>query len=144
MHACSGWAPKCPALLFIPFAVLSLLQLLFPQACSELAGRAVILFNLCMVFAVCRGLSGRAAVKKHLAGMTKFTFPVYVMHGKQLSIFQNIAVRFVPQTSAAVLLEYSLFPVLCICLCAFESMLFGRLMPRLYRVVMGNRQTHYL
>lgn len=120
-------------------AAVALLQLLVPEASTDYAHRVIILFDLYVVFSVSRVLVKRRSVNKTIEWLSRYTFPVYVMHGKQLTIFQNIAVRVVPQTAAIVVAEYALLPVFCISVAIFEARLFFKLMPRLYSVVMGKR-----
>lgn len=92
----------------------------------------------CLIFAFA-WISCIPDAQKTLGRFIPFSFSVYVMHGKLLSIVQIIMVALIPQTTLIIMLEYLIIPPIIIGLCVMFSKIMGHSFPYLFAIAMGNR-----
>lgn len=78
-------------------------------------------------------------VAEGIKKMLPYTFIIYAMHGKLLSILQILLVRIIPQSRQIVVLEYFSLPFLVIGLCIYIAIVYQWLFPKLCRVSTGGR-----
>lgn len=77
--------------------------------------------------------------QKILARFIPYSFSIYVMHGKLLSILQIIMVKTIPQTTLTIIIEYLILPSIVIGICVFVSKIMSHVMPKVYALAIGNR-----
>lgn len=69
-----------------------------------------------------------------------YCFNIYLFHELSLSFLQKISARLFPVTTAFQLLEYLLIPVVIVVGILIFSVIFEKMCPRLYSVVVGKRR----
>lgn len=118
-------------------------------ACCVVAASAALIPGIeiqsyCMRFfllpaCVCLSVGFAVTDAPWLTRLMAHSFPIYVLHGKPLSILQVLYVKLVPQSAWTVTIAYFLLPIIIIALCVAISAVFKRCMPRFYTFVNGAR-----
>lgn len=98
--------------------------------------RCAVLF--CIV-SIMTGVLVFTNLQHYLAKLIPFSFAIYVMHGKLLSLVLILLVKLLPQTSFTIMLEYYFIPILIIGICVLISMLLSRICPSVYALSVGSR-----
>lgn len=74
-----------------------------------------------------------------VTGFMQYSFPIYVLHGKPLSVLQILYTKLVPQSVWTVVGGYFLLPIVIVALCIVAAAVLKRCVPRLYAIVTGAR-----
>ncbi len=77
--------------------------------------------------------------KNMLLKLSKYTFPIYLMHEFNLMFFRKPLSRILPNTIQFVCIEYIFCPVIIIIYCILLSVLIKKISPELYRIMFGGR-----
>jgi len=92
----------------------------------------------CLIFALAL-MSRVSKIQEILVRFISYSFPVYVMHGKLLSVIQITMVSQIAQSTPIIILEYLILPLLVMATCVIISKIMSRYLPGMYAVAMGNR-----
>ncbi|MBQ6932239.1 MAG: hypothetical protein IJN38_08935, partial [Clostridia bacterium] len=76
---------------------------------------------------------------KKASALLTFSFPVYVLHGKILSVVQILYTKLIAQTTLTVTVGYFILPLAVILVCTVTAVLLKRLLPLPYRIAIGER-----
>lgn len=125
-----------------PAKITAVICAVLVAACAFLPGldRKSLLWRLPLLLgftAVCIALSF-CDFKKASALLT-FSFPVYVLHGKILSVVQILYTKLIAQTTLTVTVGYFLLPLAVISVCIAAAVLLKKLLPSPYRIAIGER-----
>lgn len=96
---------------------------------------AIMLYVVAIMLFFSRG----ANIKKPLIKLMPYSFAIYVIHGKLLSIIQRLMVRIFPQTTLVIMLEYLFVPIAVIMGCILLAKILSYISLPLFSVATGNR-----
>jgi len=68
-----------------------------------------------------------------------YSFMIYVLHGKVLSVLQILYARLIPQSDLTIIIGYLIIPSIIVALCIVVAYILKRFVPRFYRILMGAR-----
>lgn len=71
--------------------------------------------------------------------VAKYSFMIYVLHGKMITIIQNICVRLFPQNAVILAAEFIIFPILVITITIKIATALNKILPSLYHFLIGGR-----
>lgn len=91
---------------------------------------------LMSAFIICNTVATRVAAQGVCRSIIPYTFMVYVLHGKPLSIFQ-IGFTTVFSSKLFIVIGYFIIPIACFVLCLAIAVIFKQLMPKTYKVCTG-------
>ena len=86
---------------------------------------------ICIVLAFCDF--------KKAAALLTFSFPIYVLHGKILSVVQILYTKLIAQNTLTVTLGYFILPLAVVLICISAAVLLRKLLPLPYRIATGER-----
>lgn len=125
---------KKPIMFATLFSILGLLISL--SSTNKYVNRIATLF---FIIAILMWLSLCTYTHRTLNKLMPYSFAIYVMHGKLISVLQIVLVKLIPQNSYVIILEYLIVPLFVIALCIFGTILLRHVAPAFFSIAMGNR-----
>jgi hypothetical protein len=107
----------------------------FPEITIYCYGARFLLLPACVVFGIGAALWKTPDVSK----LMPYSFMIYVLHGKPLSVLQILYAKVVPTSTLTVVAGFFLLPIVTIVLCVLVSVVFKRCLPKLYAIANGSR-----
>lgn len=99
-----------------------------------------IIMGLCTsIFLIIRDISKIQIIRQILNCLSEYSFMIYVMHGKILSILQILFSRLLKQNGIIVILEYLLLPIIVILINIIIAFFMKRHLNKVYAVIVGKR-----
>ena len=99
-----------------------------------------IIIGLCTsIFLIIRDISKIQIIRQILNCLSEYSFMIYVMHGKILSILQILFSRLLKQNGIIVILEYLLLPIIVILINIIIAFFMKRHLNKVYAVIVGKR-----
>ena len=80
-----------------------------------------------------------SSLNKIFIDIAKYSFMIYVLHGKLLTIIQNICIKLFPQNAVILVAEFMIFPILVIIIVIGIAAALNKILPSLYRFLIGGR-----
>lgn len=105
--------------------------------CGDAIYRMAVLVLVVGVYWICSKLTKREYICQWAETMIPYSFPIYVLHGKILSILQNLTVAAFPQAGGGILLGYFLLPAVVVVVCILIAAFARRFTPKLFAFSMG-------
>lgn len=120
-------------------AVLCSISGLFISICSSneyLRRIAIMLYVMSIMLCFSRDFN----IQKLLIKLMPYSFAIYILHGKIISIIQRLMVNILPQTTPVVMLVYLLLPIAVIVGCILLAKILNYLSPQLFSIAIGDRR----
>lgn len=126
--------------LIIPLCVIAFCGAAFRDSlwCGDVIYRMAVLVLVVGVYWICSKLTKREYICQWAETMIPYSFPIYVFHGKILTILQNLTVAAFPQAGGGIL-GYFLLPAVVVAICILIAALARRFTPKLFAFSMGER-----
>lgn len=81
----------------------------------------------------------KSNLNKMFLYVAKYSFMIYVLHGKLLTIIQNMCIRLFLQNDVILVVEFMIFPILVIIIVIGIAAALNKILPSLYRFLIGGR-----
>ena len=95
--------------------------------------------TLFFIVAILIWLSQCKRIHRILNKLMPYSFAIYVMHGKLISVLQIILIKMIPQNSFVLMIEYFFVPFIVVVLCFLGTIILRRISPVFFSIAMGNR-----
>lgn len=76
---------------------------------------------------------------KKVSALLTFSFPIYVLHGKILSVVQIVYTKLIAQNTLTVTIGYFVLPLAVVLICISAALILKKLLPLPYRIATGDR-----
>lgn len=97
----------------------------------------IILLYILSAFLICKEIDNRGYdTKRKCELIASHIFLIYVLHGKPLSVMQIVYTSVVANTTM-IITGYFIFPLICFFLCLIISIIFKKIMPKIYKICTG-------
>ncbi|MCM1262981.1 MAG: acyltransferase family protein [Butyrivibrio sp.] len=106
---------------------------------SSALSYAAILFFFPAIFSFAKYAERTKELSEMFLLVSKHSFMIFVLHGKLLTILQNVCVRIIKQSDVILYAEYIVLPIITIAVVLIISSCCDKKMPKLYRFFTGGR-----